>query len=277
MLFPACPAPPAPGRRARPVPPPDVRSEPWSGSRSTCVPLFRSSSASFIPRCSPSTLPSRRGGSWGPEDSGHPSGLGVVASLCSQTSAWGATRSSCGQSEGRAVRPLHRGRGRWNASQAPRGWRVEGQPLRLAWSAPPAPPRAVPSPVGPQHPLLALARAGLSASDTFSASAHPSLSSNLGAQFKYGFLSGALPYPAALHAGQFSGRLHMLALLPQNSHPARAPWRVCCPVASQSCLGPPPQHPGRGSLPPVMPGRIDPGRCGWGVTSSLCGVWLTHL
>ena len=39
------------------------------------------------------------------------------------------------------------------------------------------------------------------------------------AQFKYGFLSGALPCPAALDAGQFSGCLHMLALLPQNSHP----------------------------------------------------------
>lgn len=47
----------------------------------------------------------------GPRGLGHPSRLGVVSRLCSQMSTWGATWSSCGQSEGKAVCPLHTGAG----------------------------------------------------------------------------------------------------------------------------------------------------------------------
>ena len=180
----------------------------------------------------------------------------MVSRLCSQTSTWGAPRSSCGQSEGEAVRPPHTGRGHWNVSRAPRGWRVEGQPLRVAWSAPPAPSWAVPSPVGPQHPPPALAHAGLSTSDTFSVSAHPSLSANSEAQFKYRLFSGALPYLADLDARSLVTASTCWLSYPRT-HGRPALCGVCPPAdlthLSRVWVPCRLQHPGRGSLPPVMP------------------------
>ena len=70
----------------------------------------------------------------GPRGLGHPSRLGVVSRLCSQTSTWGSTRSPVVRARGELSALYTQGQGPLECFRAPRGWRVEGQPHRVAWS-----------------------------------------------------------------------------------------------------------------------------------------------
>lgn len=122
------------GSKGSQCPPPDVCCRHLEGLRDALGFLsFVFSSASFIAQYLLSTLFLQRR-LLGPRGLGHPSRLGVVSRLCSQTSTWGSTRSPVVRARGELSALYTQGQGPLECFRAPRGWRVEGQPHRVAWS-----------------------------------------------------------------------------------------------------------------------------------------------